>query len=459
MGYPVPSPILPAVPVTPPEPPKKRRGINGGALVHFFGWLILTALIVFCAIIGITWETHSKARSAALHSVSVTAPITEARSLKTPPDEAHEETQSAEVKPAETAKTTEPAKETEPASDPLIAISAPSSPLPVSPSPSPPVSTAPALAQWPRSVSLTGTPEVNTVSEDEKKSEYIYHTDHFEFCCDAPVGPDAVRHFARVFEATWLLNCQLPLDLRPAPETMRKWFRARILSTDEAYTATGAPNGSAGYYSRSEKTIFVPISSLGMKLIDQKQKRVMTDHSVEANDTLIHEITHQMMSRWLPKLPVWFSEGSAEYTGMSDFVHGRFFLSNNEARLKTHLRSRSAQQKGPSTLRFAMLKPSELLALDHGTWANGLAGSAGSQNYASALLLTYFLYHLDGDSNAAKIVAWLRAIEVGTPSESAFRATVLADRTVSQLEVALLQAYRKIGIEIDYTKRGGPEYK
>jgi hypothetical protein len=23
-----------------------------------------------------------------------------------------------------------------------------------------------------------------------------------------------VRHFARVFEATWMLNCQLPLDLR-----------------------------------------------------------------------------------------------------------------------------------------------------------------------------------------------------------------------------------------------------
>jgi len=453
MGYPVPSSKAPDAPITPPAPPKKRHGIDGGAVVRFFGWLILTALLVICAVIGITWDSDSKARSAALHTVSITAPITEARSLKTSPDGPQEKTQSTEAKPVS------PAKPAEPATDPLIAISAPSSPSPTLPVSTTPAPEAPALAQWPRSVSLTGTPEVNTVTEDEKKSEYIYHTDHFEFCCDAPVGPDAVRHFARVFEATWLLNCQLPLDLRPAPETMRKWFRARILSTDEAYTATGAPNGSAGYYSRSEKTIFVPISSLGMKLIDQKQKRVMTEHSVEANDTLIHEITHQMMSRWLPKLPVWFSEGSAEYTGMSDFVHGRFFLSNNEARLKTHLRSRSAQQKGPSTLRFAMLKPSELLALDHGTWANGLAGSAGSQNYASALLLTYFLYHLDGDPNASKIVAWLRAIEVGTPSESAFRATVLADRTVSQLEVALLQAYRKIGIEIDYTKRGGPEYK
>ncbi len=453
MGYPVPSPKTPDAPIPPPAPPKKRRGIDGGAVVRFFGWLILTVLLVICAVIGITWDSHSKARSAALHTVSITAPITEARSLKTTPEEIIKETPSTEAKPAE------PAKLDEPSTDPLIAISAPSSLLQASPSPSLPVSTTPALAQWPRSVSLTGTPVVNTVSEDEKKSEYIYHTDHFEFCCDAPVGPDAVRHFARVFEATWLLNCQLPLDLRPAPETMRKWFRARILSTDEAYVATGAPVGSSGFYSRSDKTIFVPISSLGMKLIDQKQKRVMTDHSVEANDTLIHEITHQMMSRWLPKLPVWFAEGSAEYTGMSDFVHGRFFLSNNEARLKAHLRTRSAQQKGPSTLRFAMLKPSELMALDHSVWATGLAGSAGSQNYASALLMTYFLYHLDGDSNAAKIVAWLRDIEKGTPSEAAFRTNVLADRTVAQLEVALLQAYRKIGIEIDYTKRGGPEYK
>ena len=31
-------------------------------------------------------------------------------------------------------------------------------------------------------------------------------------------------------------------------------------------------------------------------------------------DTLVHELTHQMMHFWLPYLPNWVVEGTAEYT-------------------------------------------------------------------------------------------------------------------------------------------------
>jgi hypothetical protein len=293
---------------------------------------------------------------------------------------------------------------------------------------------------------------VRIVTEDASKNEYIYHTEHFEFCCDAPVGPDAVRHFARVFEATWMLNCQLPLDLRPAPETMRKWFRARILSSDEAYAATGAPFGSGGYYSRSDKTIYVPISNLGMSVV--AGKRVQVDRSVEANETLIHEITHQMMSRWLPRMPVWYSEGAAEYTGIADFVHGRFFLSGMEVRLKLALRNRGAIVRG-STVHYPMISIAELLAIQHQEWGAALAGEGAGQNYTAALLLTYFLYHLDGDKKASNVIAWLRDIENGTPTDDAIRTHLLAGRKVAKLESDLREAYRKIGIELSMQQRGG----
>ena len=44
------------------------------------------------------------------------------------------------------------------------------------------------------------------------------------------------------------------------------------------------------------------------------------------NDTLIHEITHQMMNHWLRKLPEWYVEGSAMYVASSKYNMGRFTM-------------------------------------------------------------------------------------------------------------------------------------
>lgn len=424
------------------------------------GWGIVTGLLIFSGIVAVTWLTQKEARTAVVRGKTLEAPIAQAHSLKTLPGD--EEKPDAE-KAASTTKT-----EKEPPKSKLVSSSKKSSskkagsdlakskpavpPIPTPPKEAPEV---PALTEWPRSVALKNTPEVRIVTEDPNKDEYIYHTEHFEFCCDAPIGPDAVRHFARVFEATWQLNCQLPLDLRPAPETMRKWFRARILSSDEAYAATGAPYGSGGYYSRSDKTIYVPISNLGMSVV--AGKRVQVDRSVEANETLIHEITHQMMSRWLPRLPLWYAEGSAEYTGIADFVHGRFFLSGMEVRLKNALRERGAPTNG-SRMRYPMVAPSELLAIEHQEWGAALGGQDAGLNYTSALLFTYFFYHLDGDKKASGMINMLRDIEKGTPTENAVRTHLLAGRKLLQLEGDLLEAYRKIGIELTFVRRGGPEF-
>lgn len=312
-----------------------------------------------------------------------------------------------------------------------------------------------ALKEWPREVALAGTPEVTIVSQDEQAGEFIYRTRHFEYSCDAPLGPDVVRHFARAFEATYLLNCLLPLDLKPAPEPLRKLFQARILSNDAAFAATGAPPGSGGFYSRGDKRVYVPASSLGVKLVGG---RVMLDQSVESNDTLIHEITHQMMGRWLPLLPVWLTEGSAEYAGAADFVHGRFFLGQMQDRLKHYLRGKGARQMGGS-VRFAMLKVAELLALDGPAWAAGMTTPVASENYASALLLTFYLYHLDRSANAAGVIACLRAVEQGMPHEQAVRDFILAGRRPDDFEREMGLAYAGIGVELQFTRRGGAVFK
>ena len=462
MAYPIPQPKQPEAPAAtqPPPLPRPKRGPKIlRACTVIGGWTLVAALLVFSGAIAVTWLTQKEARSAVVRSKTLEAPIAQAHSLKTlpggeekPDSEKAASTTKTEKEPPKSKPVSKSKKDSSTKEGIDLAKSVPP-PLPTPPKEAPEVA---ALTEWPRSVALKNTPEVRIVTEDASNDEYIYHTEHFEFCCDAPVGPDAVRHFARVFEATWMLNCQLPLDLRPAPETMRKWFRARILSTDEAYLATGAPVGSGGFYSRSDKTIYVPISNLGMSVV--AGKRVQVDRSVESNETLIHEITHQMMSRWLPRLPVWYSEGSAEYTGIADFVHGRFFLSSMETRLKNALRNRGAVVQG-NTVHYPMISISELLAIQHQEWGAALAGEGAGQNYTSALLLTYFLYHLDGDKKASNLIGWLRDIEKGTPTAEALRTHLLAGRKVAKLESDLREAYRKIGIELVMQPRGGAVFE
>lgn len=309
-----------------------------------------------------------------------------------------------------------------------------------------------ALDHWPREVVLRGTPQVKSVSQDAKSGEFVYQTDHFEFSCDMPLGVDVVRHFARAFEATHLLNCQLPLDLKPAPEPLRKLYRARILSKDSDYAAIRKTPGSGGFYSSADKSIYVPVSSLGVKIVGE---RVTLDQSIEGNSTLVHEITHQMMNRWVALLPLWLLEGSAEYVASADFVHGRFSLGQMEDRLKQRLRNLGAQRKDNVSVRCNMLNVAELLMLNHKTWAAGMPTPAGHENYASALLLTYYLYHLDRGGEGGGIIAMLRAIEEGMPQADAVRQFVLSGRQPYELEEEIAQAYARRGVDLKFTRRGG----
>ncbi len=96
---------------------------------------------------------------------------------------------------------------------------------------------------WPRTVSLEEKPEVVTVREDDEKKEFVYRSPHYEFVCDSKLGANVVREFGRMFEATWLINCQLPLDLKPKPEKLREIFLARLFTNKADYMDAGAIEG------------------------------------------------------------------------------------------------------------------------------------------------------------------------------------------------------------------------
>ncbi len=301
---------------------------------------------------------------------------------------------------------------------------------------------------WPRTVALSGTPKVTLLERSSGSGhQFAAQTEHYEFQSDTQVGADVVREMARVFEATYELNNLLPLRLHPAPEKGRPRFVARLFSKDRDYFAAGGMQGSAGTYSRDDACILVPISSMGVKLVNG---RLQTERT-EGTETLIHEITHQMMNTWLPLVPRWYAEGSADYVAMADYVHGRFTLNQMEDRLRRYLRRRG--QLGDV---FTMLRPAELMTLDAKTWSGALASNAGSasQNYASATLLTFYFYHMDGMGDGSGMLKYLRAIERGAPETEASSAHLLHGRTMEDLERDVINAFEHRGIKVATVARG-----
>lgn len=316
----------------------------------------------------------------------------------------------------------------------------------------------PALAaskEWPRSIDIGATPDPETVVEDAEKREFIYRSGHYEFRCDAKLTSTVVREFSRIFEATYLLNCALPLDLKPQPEEGQEYFVANLYTQREAYLANGGLEGSAGVYQRSKKSLAVPLASLGVKI---SGSRVLLENSGNDDDnkTLIHEITHQMMNHWLAKLPTWYVEGSAEAVEMLEYERGKFNLASRKSRLEVYI-----DRGGGDGKNFTMLDPAELFALDSGTWSAALASIRGQsrQNYHSAGLMTYYFYFLDGEGDSANITAYLRELEDADRSAepAAFEKHLLRGRSSEQLQEDLVKAFRGEGVALSFDRMGKNE--
>lgn len=302
-----------------------------------------------------------------------------------------------------------------------------------------------AEADWPRTVSLKEVPKVRVIREDREKKEFVYESDHYEFVCDSPLGANLVREFSRVFEATWLLNCRLPLDFKPVPEPDREKFRARIFTSKQDYMTGGGVPGSAGVYSSGAKALMLPLSSLGVKMFGS---RVTVDYSSEDYKTLIHEITHQMMNRWLERIPTWYAEGAAVYVELSDFQNGRFSFVQQDDRLKHFLH-------GMSGGNFKMVPLQTLMIIDGHQWSSSLAEGGAWRNYASALALTYYFYHLDGDGKGTHFKEYLQALENlknGDDPAALVEQHLMRGRDYAALQSDVQKGMRRLGITVTFAE-------
>ncbi len=314
---------------------------------------------------------------------------------------------------------------------------APPQPKPVA------AATTQAGSKWPEKVVLKELPEITVVKEDDDKKEYIYQSPHYEFHAPAKLGGPVVKEFARIFEVTYQTNWALPLNFKPTPERGKDRFLCMIYETYDDYLKAGGVKGSAGVYMGGKDFIAVPLKSLGVKFFGKKLVLERGDD----NDTLIHEITHQMMNHWLGKLPTWYVEGSAEFVRMSKYERGNMSFSNIDKLFQDFLLGRGSDGKN-----YTMVGLERLMTMDGGTWSAALtSGSGAGRNYGSAGALTYYFYCCDGAGDGQHMMDCMEAIGKGDSHIKAFTQHLLRDRTYAALEADVEKALRKKGVKVSFT--------
>jgi hypothetical protein len=267
------------------------------------------------------------------------------------------------------------------------------------------------LAEWqeqqpvvmPDSVGVDGAKVVvEIVSEDEANEKFVYRTQHFEFTCDGKLTQSLLRDVARNFEATYELLKALPWGIDPQPEDGDR-FRAILVRSPGRYKEEGGPENSSGVYFGSRKVFVVPFESLGIERLGKSYAKASDYRS----DTLVHELTHQMMHSSLGILPQWVVEGTAEYTNTLPLRLGVFRVSA----AKTGLKEYTNLLKG----RGGIPEPypvEQLFGITGKEWSETLARSpkeSGRMYFTAYLLVNYFM-HMDGKGDGAGFLKYMRAV-------------------------------------------------
>lgn len=320
-----------------------------------------------------------------------------------------------------------------------------------------------ALGVWPQYV--TADLEVDQITEvdaaeageaplDEdvaKKSAdtkiFIYRTPHFEFQSPDRLSTSVVREFARIFEATFHFVDQMPLGLAPKPSA-NGFYITKLYMTKNDYLADGGMEGSGGMFSWRRRgdemsgIIKVPLPNLG---VEYTGARFIVDQS-KRSTTLTHEITHQVMLRWLATpMPTWLSEGIAEFVSSQSYDNGRFKLTSMNRAIANEI-------TGGEGGNLRMVRAEKLMNIASDEWASELASGTGGENYNSASALAYYFLRLDGEGDAANLVEFLKSLTSGDDSAAKMAQDkfLLRGRSYEDLEKDIVTAWRSEGLKIEF---------
>lgn len=257
---------------------------------------------------------------------------------------------------------------------------------------------------WPASVEVPmNSLDITAVQEKSAQRSYVYRSKAFEFVSGDKLAGSVMREIARTFEATRLLVQALPWGVEPRPPADLGFFRAKLYVTHGDYIADGGMENSGGCYSSKDRIFRIPFSSLGL------HQRASTWYRTAGfkETALVHEVTHQMMHEFLPFIPSWVAEGTAEYTETLPYSAGKFSAAYHEHGLRSYMKRWRDRGVFSSQLSAA----GRLMTMKRPDW-NTMAESPQKQAllYYQSFMLVYYFCHLDGDGKGTRFLKYLDAV-------------------------------------------------
>ena len=244
--------------------------------------------------------------------------------------------------------------------------------------------------------------DANPVTENPGERKYVYQTETFEFSSQAKLAKSVMTEVAQTFESTRLLLGQLPwgLDCRP-PEGFER-YQAKLFETRSDYIQAGGPENSGGVYMGDLKVFMVPFPSLGL----EKRGQTWFKNRNFRNDTLVHEITHQVMDDYLQFMPVWMIEGTAEYTEMLPDTANGFVARQHESGIKDYIK---AGEQRLGSVEIPNLEAHMTMTRDQ--W-QGLTSTPSSMFtlYFRSCMIVYYFNHLDDDGKGTRFMKYMDAV-------------------------------------------------
>ncbi len=353
----------------------------------------------------------------------------------------------------------------------------------LAPGPATAAASAPAPARvpvekrvWPQNVIVNSrSVEIQPVEESAPARRFVYRSEAFEFMSQAKLAGSVMKEVARTFEATRALVTALPWGVVCRPPEGLERYQAALYETRNDYIAAGGPENSGGVYMTGEKIFKVPFPSMGLEM----RGKTWFKNDNYSGDTLIHEITHQMMHDYLPFLPVWVIEGTAEYTEMLPYNAGTFRADAHKGALRDHIAEMMKRGYGAQ---IANLETH--MKMNRSEWG-GIAESSNramGELYFRSVLIVYFFCHLDGDKKGTRFMKFMDAVHGETEALRTFfkdprvkrhpdgsftyptsfpppdmkaasapfkhLTLLLNDRSFSQIAQEMVEGYKSVGLKV-----------
>lgn len=257
---------------------------------------------------------------------------------------------------------------------------------------------------WPAQVEVPARSiEITPTVENAPAREFVYQSEAFVFTSQAKLAGSMMKEVARTFEATRSLVAALPWGVVCQPPEGFERYKAALYETRDDYKAAGGPENSGGVYMSGPKVFMIPFPSLGLEM---RGKTWFKDENYRS-DTLVHEITHQVMDSYLPFLPKWVIEGTAEYTENLPYKSGTFRVDAHKGGMKDAITEAGRRGMFPQ---IPSLK--EHMTMNRAAW-DAIADRSNKgmgELYFRSYLLVYFFNHLDEDKKGTRFIKFMDAV-------------------------------------------------